>query len=350
MRRLALAAAGAVVALCAPASALAHATLVRSEPGSRAVVGRSPGEVSLVFDDTIRRGPGIAAVRNGGGSVLGGHARATGKTLTIPLRQGLGDGDYTVRWSVFSDDGHLIQGILAFAVGKGRAPPGAALGVQRRGVVGVVVARWAYLLGLLAAGGLAIFRVAVWRVSQRAFAGALVLAAGGGGALLLVSGAGTSTRFGLAVAVAAGLAALGAILAAFGRREADWLALALLPIPSVAGHALDPGRPWYQLAADLAHVAAASVWLGGLVALVLGGVPAERRRRFSTLAVGAVIALTATGIARAYGELTAWHDLWGAGYGRAILVKSGLLLALVALGASNRRGLRRPIVLTEVAL
>ena len=45
------------------------------------------------------------------------------KTLTIPLRAHLPDGDYSVRWSIISDDGHLESGVLAFAVGEGRAPP-----------------------------------------------------------------------------------------------------------------------------------------------------------------------------------------------------------------------------------
>jgi len=50
---------------------------------------------------------GNAAVSNATNeSVLDGKARARGRVLTIPLRAGLKDGVYSVRWSIVSDDGH----------------------------------------------------------------------------------------------------------------------------------------------------------------------------------------------------------------------------------------------------
>ena len=105
-----------VAALLAPAAAWAHASLVRTAPANGAVLAHSPAVVRVTFDDTVRPGPGIAAIRNGGASVLAGHARVTGgKTLVVPLRRGLADGDYSVRWSIVSDDGHLESGVIAFA-------------------------------------------------------------------------------------------------------------------------------------------------------------------------------------------------------------------------------------------
>ena len=56
-----------VAVLCAlilPASAWAHATLVRTVPANGAVLGTSPAEVRLVFNDTVRPGSGIKAIRN----------------------------------------------------------------------------------------------------------------------------------------------------------------------------------------------------------------------------------------------------------------------------------------------
>src|SRR5205807_1259000 len=51
---------------------------------------------------------------------------------------------------------------------------------------------------------------------------------------------------------------------------------------------------------------------------------------------GSVLALAATGLVRALGELSAVSELWSTSYGRALLVKTGLLGALVLLGARNR--------------
>ena len=125
VRRLVLVA--AVVAAALPATARAHAILVRSMPADRAVLARPPADVRLVFNDRVTAGPHIEAIRNDGGSVLDGRARARGNVLVVPLRRDLPNGDYTVRWSVISDDGHLVSGVLAFGVGAGRAPPAPAL-------------------------------------------------------------------------------------------------------------------------------------------------------------------------------------------------------------------------------
>src|SRR4029079_18068925 len=122
-----------------------------------------PGRVLVVFDDTVRVAPGNAAIRNGGGSILRGKPHARGKTLVLPLRPGLGEGDYSVRWSVVSSDGHIVQGVLAFGVGLGRAPPVPTLRPASSLGFEVTIARLLFFAGLLVASGLALFDVLVWR-------------------------------------------------------------------------------------------------------------------------------------------------------------------------------------------
>ena len=96
---------------------------------------------------------------------------------------------------------------------------------------------------------------------------------------------------------------------------------------------------------------AASAWIGGLALLVARA--ARRRRaaraarphaaatgavgRFSALAPVAVALLLAGGILQSVLELDALDDLWDTAYGRAIIVKSVLVLGLLALGWRNRR-------------
>src|ERR671936_2873017 len=128
-----------VAALVAPAVASAHANLVRLRPANGAVLATPPTAVRVLFDDAIRPGPGVEAVRNGGGSVLAARAyvpKQNPRELVIPLRRGLGTGDFSVRWSVVSDDGHNERGVTAFAVGAGAARPTVSLsagGVGRTG-------------------------------------------------------------------------------------------------------------------------------------------------------------------------------------------------------------------------
>ena len=60
-------------------------------------------------------------------------------------------------------------------------------------------------------------------------------------------------------------------------------------------------------------------------------------RRFSPIALGAVIVLLATGILQSLLELDSLSALVDTAFGRLILVKSALLAALIGLGAVNRR-------------
>ena len=317
---------------------------MRSNPADGAVLAAAPTSVRLVFDDDVRAGSGMKAIRNGDGSVLAGNPHVVGgRVLVVPLRDGLGNGDYTVLWRVLSDDGHTIAGVIAFGVGTGRAPPTAGLSVSNGPTAEDVVSRVLVFAGLLTAVGAAVFRFFVGPVPVRLLLGAFLLVfVGVSGAIHDVS---VSTRFGLVMAVTAVVAGVGALLAAIAplyprlERLAFVCALVILPAPSLAGHALDRGRSRVEVLADLVHVAAASVWLGGLVALALAlrrGADGVVLRRFSNLAFVSVIALAATGVVRALSELGSVSQVWTTGYGRLLLVKTTLLGLLVVIGWVNR--------------
>lgn len=334
--------------LVAPAVAFGHTTLVRSDPANRAVLGTPPRVVRLYFDERVRPRPGIRAVRNGGGSVLNGVPRvAGGRELVIPLRAGLPRGDYTVLWRVVSDDGHPIDGITTFGVGEGRSPPRPALTAPSERSPVLIVARWLFFAGILGAAGSSLFKLATPRAAPPPlwlFFVAFLLVFLGGAAL--VEHTSLATRFGLVVGISIVVAAIGGTVAAVASRfprfaPAVWLAgLLLLPAPSFAGHALDAGRPRLEVPVDLLHVAAASVWLGGLLSLALGLRGGESRellvRRFSTLAVASVVILSVTGVVGALGELSSPRQVWDTGYGQLLVAKTAILVVLAAIGWMNR--------------
>lgn len=332
-------AAAVLVALALPAAAGAHASLVRTVPLDGSVLRISPADVRIAFDDVVRRGPGIEAIRNGGGSVLAGAARVEGgRTLVVPLRRHLPDGDYSVRWAIVSDDGHLESGVLAFAVGVGRPPPTAALHAEAAGAQpGAVAGRWLFLGGILAAVGISLFALLS---RARAEPIALVLTsstvAAALGAADAAHSAGLSTRAGAVFfaasiyGVVVALVAAAATLAPRALPAALVLALPLVAAPTLSGHALDRGLPRLNVAADILHVAGASAWVGALVGLVV------TRRRDFRLAVAGVVVLAVGGVVRAFYELLHLSQLWDTNYGRTILVKTGLLLAAALLGLWRR--------------
>jgi methionine-rich copper-binding protein CopC/putative copper export protein len=335
----------AFIALALPAAAAAHANLVRTDPASGAVLARSPRVVRVIFDDVARVGPGIEAVRNGGGSVLGRAPQASGDTLTIPLHEHLPDGDYSVRWSIISDDGHLESGVLAFAVGAGRAPPTAVLKAEATGPgPGTTFARWLFLAGILVAVGISLYALVVLREADRRIAivlglGAVATAAG---AAVEAHRVGLSVRYGAAMAAGFLLAAVVAIGAVVALRPALYLALGLAVVPSVSGHTLDPGVPAVNVAFDVVHVLAASAWVGLLLGIVVVG---RAGRRGALLATAGVVLLGITGALRAAFELTAFSQLWTTSYGQALLVKTGLVLAALGLGWLFRAHARRRAIL-----
>ena len=332
-------AAAVLLALVLPAAAGAHASLVRTAPLDGSVLRTAPAAVRIVFDDVVRRGPGIEAIRNGGGSVLAGAAHVVGgRTLVVPLRPRLPNGDYSVRWAIISDDGHLESGVLAFAVGVGRPPPTAALRAEAAGAQpGAVAARWLFLGGILAAVGISLFALVG---GARDEAIALVLTSSAVAAALgaadAAHGAGLSTRagavfFGASVyGVVLALLAASATLAPRVLPAALVLALPLVAAPTLSGHALDRGLPRLNVAADVLHVAGASAWVGALIGLLV------TRRRDFRLVLGGVVVLGISGVVRASYELLHVSQLWDTNYGRTILVKTGLLFAAAALGLWRR--------------
>jgi copper transport protein len=334
--------------LALPATALAHASLVRAQPADGSVVETAPPSIRLTFDDAIRTQPGVRAVDASGSSVLGGQPRLVGRrTLVIPVRSDLRRGGYTVLWRVLSDDGHQVAGVTTFAVGAGQPRPRPALTAasERRAVPGVE--RWVFLSGVLLAVGLSLFRIAMPRAaapSLRLLCVGFALSAGGGAALVARTSLGT--RFGLVVAIAVAVAVAGllaALAAGFVPRLAvgAWTCgLALVAAPSASGHALDPERSRVELPIDVLHVAASSVWFGGAVALAVGARHGALResalRRFSALALLSVGVIGVTGVVRAFSELSSVGQVIHTSYGRLLLVKTALLTMLVAFGWTNR--------------
>jgi copper transport protein len=336
-----------LAALVVPSAAWAHATLVRTDPANGAVLARPPADVRVVFDDTVQVGPGTEAIRNGGGSVLAGHPRVEGRrTLVVPLRRGLADGDYSVRWSIISDDGHLESGVLAFAIGVGRPVPTATLSAEStQPKAGAVASRWLFLAGVLCAVGISLFAL-VARVRDETIAltlsSAAVLAALGAAEeahrVGLHTRAGTAFGAGFVAAVVVASLAGAATLERRALPPALVLALGLAIVPSVGGHALDPGLNRVNVIADVLHVLGAAAWIGALLGLVL--VRDAPRRRTVVLAAVGVIVLGETGIMRASFELLHLSQLWNTSYGVTLLVKTGILLVALAVGWSLRARIR----------
>jgi copper transport protein len=232
------------------------------------------------------------------------------------------------------------------------------------------IVRWIYFLGLaLLVGGIA-FQLLVGRgVAQPRFyvvtgIGAAVVLEAGIAAFLLraedalqlpfgdflygdLSPVAHGTRFGEAfIAMELGYALVAALLVlgwVTDRRAFLWPALALglgfASGLSLSGHSsVSTGEE----VADWLHLAAAIVWVGGLVqlAVVVWPGPRELRgdafRRFSRVATACVAVLVGAGTYLSIERLPQLHDLWRTGYGHVLLVKLGLVTLALAWGGAHQ--------------
>ncbi|MEA2567261.1 MAG: copper transport protein, partial [Actinomycetota bacterium] len=127
------------------------------------------------------------------------------------------------------------------------------------------------------------------------------------------------------------------------------LAGGVVATPAFWGHAATTSPRVVSVAADVTHLLAVSVWMGGLVCLLLV-VPRALRYtdpgekasclaatvpRFSAVALVAVAVLVTSGTYLALLQVTAWSALFTSSYGQVILAKIGGLTLALALGAFN---------------
>ncbi|MGX7672537.1 cytochrome c oxidase assembly protein [Plantactinospora sp. DSM 117369] len=164
------------------------------------------------------------------------------------------------------------------------------------------------------------------------------------GAATVVSFA-TSISQGQALLLQAGLAGLVAVLAWTGvsrttaATTAGFALVAVLP-PAFTGHAAGAGNHQVAVTSLALHILAATVWVGGLAALLVvrrHRLLADAAARYSRLALACCVGVVLSGLTNAWVRLGAWDQLWQSRYGWLILGKLAALLALGGLGAAHRR-------------
>ncbi|HMO01138.1 MAG TPA: CopD family protein [Miltoncostaeaceae bacterium] len=174
MRRALVPALALVLFLLAAATASAHPTLVTTDPVADTKLGAAPAAVTLTFSEPVelaRQNSGDVVDESGesatrGPAVQGGDTRE----VRIPLRPGLADGTYTVRYSVIGADSHVVGGVFVFGVGDGALKDpylaGIATGPSETGPWGTS-SRFLELVGLGGLIGLIAFRWLVWAPALR---------------------------------------------------------------------------------------------------------------------------------------------------------------------------------------
>lgn len=318
----------------------AHARLLRSTPGVNAKLEAPPSSLTLWFSEQPElRFTTIQLVDSAGGTVaLGAVSKVAGdaSAVTIPVAGPMSRGRYTIVWRTAASDGHPSAGRVAFTVlnaapnaaaivppsppsiaptpQSGATPPvGANSPVQVAPAATFSTAvRWAELVSVITMIGAIIFRLVVlpgaqWsseltseaaerarRLAQAALTLFIVATlmrvvaqselvpsdvAGRMSAVLTVV---RETRWGHGWAVGAAGAVVVLIgLVAARAKSAGWMVAAVGIVAvctgdALTGHSGASNHLPLAVATDITHYLGAGGWIGGLVAVVLSGLPSLR--------------------------------------------------------------------------
>jgi copper transport protein len=356
----------ALAVLANASTALAHASLIGSEPPDRAVVGEAPHELKLTFNEPVSQLV-LRLVRPAGEIVeLKGALTADGATIVLPLPADLSHGTHLLSWRVMSSDGHPVGGALTFSIGQPSDGPTLPASADSRLHVAIWVVRLALYLGLFVGVGSAF--AATWitlsapsdwprTVANRVLEMGLIaaiLSVGlhGADALglaladireLRVWGYGLTSAYGKSLCIATVSLVLG--LAALAARDsrARWCsALALAGVGAalaVSGHAATAGPELVTRPAVFLHAVSVAFWLGALLPLAATLSAGHNRvglARFSKIIPWPFLLLIVSGVLLAAIQVRTVVTLWTTSYGVILACKLGAVCVLLALAAINR--------------
>ncbi|GFJ89792.1 copper resistance CopC/CopD family protein [Phytohabitans rumicis] len=349
-------------------------------PQQGAVVATAPTTIALTFNEPVRVIPGkTQVIAPNGKRINDGDPVATGTTLTIAVRTADRPlGTYVVSYRIISADSHPLTGAYTFSVG---APSETAPEVSTDNTAVAVLlsaAKYAGYVGLTFVVGPLLMLAVLWprRQSRRGplrlvWAGLSLLAASTVCSLWLqapyTSGAGpfdvSPLELKQVVTSETGVALLVrllviAVVAALIRpalrvkaRRVTRFALAGAAVVGLftwpfAGHPAASPIPPVSAVGDVLHLASMAVWLGGLIVLVAfllrRGGPDHRVLGiilpiWSRWATAAVCWLVLGGVLQAVIEIGGLARLFDTRYGQLLLVKAGLLIAVLAVAFFSRR-------------
>lgn len=355
-----------------PASA--HADLKSSSPAPSAILEQSPRDIVLDFSEpvsTIERSVELFDQRRQMVEIPD-PTQPVADRIEIRDLPNLDSGLYLVVWRALSEDGHIAQGSYTFQIGVGS--PGISAEELVAGIdvatspTGLDIvrhsARVLMYLGLAAALGTLAFSVVTRQPRLRW----VVLAGWVGSAIgsiiqlvtqvVYASGSGwsstfdssrwsdvLSTRLGQGIAVRLGLLGLLFVLLVIAWRQepvrgsdavsTTWWRSAtavvgggIVATYAATGHPSASSMAAVASAIDAVHLAAIFLWLGGLLAILVGDRDHDVVRTFSRVATFALPIAVVTGVWQTWHLLDSFDDITAHRWGRAFIIKVSLVVVV----------------------
>ncbi|MEO3385007.1 CopD family protein [Mesorhizobium sp. CAU 1741] len=354
-------------------AAAAHASLTSSKPADGVVMKDAPSGFSLSFSEPVSP-LALSLIRPDGTTIPLEQPGARGNLLEMDAPAALTEGTHVLTWRVVSLDGHPVAGSVVFSIGEpSAAPPAVSEPYDTHVRLGLWLSRIALYIGVFVGLGGAV--AVTWlhassRSGQHVVASALAIGFVGTalspgfqgldalGATLArytdptIWSTGLQTSYGWTVIVvlvalfASGLSLATRSIVLSRLLSAGGLALGATAL-ALSGHASAAEPQWLTRPAVFLHTATIGLWIGALaplgVALWRGTEDAASAlRAFSRFIPVAVAILIAAGLALTIIQVQQPSALWRTDYGRLLLAKLALVIALFALACINRWRLTLP--------
>ncbi|OLP65625.1 Copper transport protein YcnJ precursor [Bacillus pumilus] len=368
-----------------PKEAFAHAYVVSSNPAANEELEKQPPSVSITFSEGIESGFHAIKVLNAKGDRVdsGDTVIRDQKVMEAALKKDLPKGIYTIQWNAVSADGHSVSGMIPFSIGKAdggfdqldQGPSNESvdaastidkaflytsfslfLGTLLFGLlwyhskISAPLAKrmkWLLSLSLVMMGGALVFQlpiqiksaanVSFWEAFQPSLLQETIASTSGGSLWVMLM-----TAFVLLT-----------ICSTWAMRKGNfssfrvWLFpllvfIVLLWLKAQIGHPAATDNKILTTSMDFIHLVSASIWVGGLTAIVLlllKKLPNEdqsllRRtlKAFHPWALLSVGLIVFSGFVNAIFILQSFDALFQSAYGRTFLIKIGLFTVMGLLG------------------
>ncbi|EAE2472829.1 copper resistance protein CopC [Listeria innocua] len=362
----------------------AHAYLENSNPADQSHIKTAPEKVTLVFNEEIEADFPLIEVKDSSGKRV-----ETGKTAVSKKNDHMVEASlpaelkadvYSVSWRVVSADGHAVSGVISFKLGDTKATfqstevPSNAFDLQISSVQKAIL-----YIGFSLFIGMLVFGLGLYprkeqltaKITTRLkkiiwFALAFL-----GMALLMQLFVQTSITTGVSISESFQPDKLAAFLTTktgyiwlseliswlmlviftviMVRKNKQWSWFALLTESALIGylifakaqngHAAASADKIVSITADMLHMIAASVWVGGILVLLFvlpkTGKAREVWSRFAIIAIIAVASILVSGLLMAVMNIGQMSNLFTTNYGQILLFKIGLFLLMALLGLGH---------------
>ncbi|MBC2249996.1 copper resistance protein [Listeria sp. FSL L7-0123] len=362
----------------------AHAYLENSNPADQSHIKTAPEKVTLVFNEEIEADFPLIEVKNSSGERV-----KTGKTAVSKknnhmvealLPADLKADVYSVSWRVVSADGHAVTGLISFKLGDTKATfqatevPSNGADLQISSIQKAIL-----YIGFSLFIGVLLFGLGLYprkeplteKISSRLKKVTWTALVFLGVALLMQLFVQTSITTGVSISKSFQPNQLTAFLATktgyiwisefvvwlvltiftfimfYKNKQSSWFALLtetaligyLIFAKAQNGHAAASADKIVSITADMLHMIAASVWVGGILVLLFVLPRTGKARaiwsRFAIVAIIAVASILVSGLLMAVMNIGQMANLFTTNYGKLLLFKIGLFLLMALLGLGH---------------